>query len=512
MSFVNAADLRLILPEIWLCCFSFVLLLLSSIWPEDRRRVVGWLSIAGVVVTAVLLVATQGGVALSPAPGADRPGAFPIQGGAPSFLADGFSFYFKLIFLFAAALTIAMSLRFLDYERSQAGEYYALILLAVAGMMFMASGTDFMVLYIGLELMALSVYVLVGFIRHNRKSNEAALKYFLLGAFSSGIFLYGVSLIYGTTGSTNLLVIHSRIAQGVGSERLLVIGVVLATVGLAFKVAAVPFHMWTPDAYEGAPTAITAFMSTAVKAAAFAFLLRIYIDGLIGVAKDWTPLIALLAAASMTVGNITAVLQDNVKRMLAYSSIAHAGYMLMGLVAIGAMDGSGTLVDGLGTRQYGLIAILIYAGVYTFMNLGAFAIVVSLRREGRVGDRIEDFTGIGRTHPALGFAMLVFLLSLAGIPATAGFIGKWWLFGATIRAGYGWLAVLAVVNSAISLYYYVRIVVAMYMGSPAEAAEPSRSPALWAAVAVSLAFTLAIGLYPAPFMHLARLALLPIGP
>ena len=425
---------------------------------------------------------------------------------------DSLAHYFKLLFLCMGALTIAMSMRYLDYEKSQAGEYYALILFSVVGMMFMASGTDFTVLYIGLELMALSIYVLVGFIKHNRKSNEAALKYFLLGAFSSAILLYGVSLIYGTTGTTNLLVLRERLAAGVEHEKLLVVGAILVTVGLAFKVAAVPFHMWTPDAYEGAPTAVTGFMSTAVKAAAFAFAIRIYVDGLIGISKDWTPLLALLAAASMTLGNITAVLQDNVKRMLAYSSIAHAGYMLMGLVAIGATRGSGETVYGIGAREFGLVAILVYVGVYAFMNLGAFALVVMLRREQRIGDRIEDFTGLGRTHPVMGFAMLVFMLSLAGIPCTAGFIGKWWLFGATIKAGYGWLAVLAVVNSAISLYYYLRLVVAMYMGTPVEGEAPSRSRALWTVVAVSVAFTLAVGVYPAPFLQLARLALLPIAP
>jgi len=509
VTFFNPADLLLIVPEIWLTTLGFMLLLLSAAWPVERRRTIGWIALAGCLVAAALLVAMQGGTALGN--GGSRPGGFLVEAGAPSLLADGFSFYFKLLFLAAGALTIAMSLRFLDYERSQAGEYYALILLSIVGMMFMASGTDFVVLYIALELMALSVYVLVGFIRHNRKSNEAAIKYFLLGAFSSGIFLYGVSLIYGTTGSTNLFVIRDAIARGIEQERLLLVGVILTLVSLAFKVAAVPFHMWTPDAYEGAPTAITAFMSTAVKAAAFALALRIFVDGLIGLAADWTPLIALLAAASMTLGNITAVLQDNVKRLLAYSSIAHAGYALMGLVAIGAADG-GPGVAGLGTREYGLIAILIYMGVYTFMNLGAFGLVVMLRREGRIGDRIEDFTGLGRTHPAFGFAMLVFLLSLAGIPCTAGFIGKWWLFGAALKAGYGWLAVLAVVNSAISLYYYVRIVVAMYMGTPREVEAPSPAPALWVATAVALVFTLAIGVYPAPFVDLARFALLPIAP
>ena len=516
MRIFNPADLSLILPEIGLTTFAFVVLLLSAAWPVQRRRAIGWISIVALAATAVLLIATQGAslhtAAGAAASGAAAPGAFAIQGGSASFVADGFSVYFKLIFLAAGILTIGMSLRYLDLERIQAGEYYSLILLAIVGMMFMASGTDLMVLYIGLELMALSIYVLVGFIKHNRKSNEAALKYFLLGAFSSAIFLYGVSLMYGVTGTTNLEVLRQKLAGGLELERLLVVGAILTTVGLAFKVAAVPFHMWTPDAYEGAPTAVTAFMSTAVKAAGFAMALRIYIGGLMDISADWTPLVALLAAASMTVGNLTAVLQDNVKRMLAYSSIAHAGYLLMGLVAIGASDPGGPRIYGMTTREFGLAAILVYLGVYTFMNLGAFGLVVMMRGQNRVGDRIEDFSGIGRTHPAMGFAMLVFMLSLAGIPCTAGFIGKWWLFGAAIKAGYGWLAVLAVVNSAISLYYYIRLVVAMYMGTPREQEAPARSAALVAALAVSLIFTLAVGIFPGPFMQLARLAVLPIAP
>jgi len=509
MNVLSPADLRLILPEIGLTTFAFVVLILSAAWPVERRRAIGLMSMVALAATTVLLVLMRGG-AVAP-DGASAATGFPGIGGVATFAADGFAFYFKLIVLVAGLLSIAMSIRYLDYEKIQAGEYYALILLAVVGMMFMASGTDFTVLYIGLELMALSVYVLVGFIKHNRKSNEAALKYFLLGAFSSGIFLYGVSLIYGTTGSTNLAVINQRIMAGVDSPRLLAVGVIFVTVGLAFKVAAVPFHMWTPDAYEGAPTAVTAFMSTAVKASAFAMALRIFLGGLMGLSADWTPLVALLAAASMTLGNVTAVLQDNVKRMLAYSSIAHAGYILMGLVAIGAAA-PGSEVYGLSTRQFGLVAIVVYIGVYTFMNLGAFALVVMMRREDRIGDRIEDFTGVGRTHPWFGFAMLVFMLSLAGIPCTAGFMGKWWLFGAAVKSGYGWLAVVAVLNSAISLYYYIRLVVAMYMGTPREEAAPASTPAIVAVVTVSLAFTLIVGIWPGPFFELARVALLPLGP
>ena len=509
MEFLNPQDLYWILPESVLTAASFLVLILSTFCPAARRRALGWVSLAGLVATTVVLLVTQWGVVGM----AERPGAFDIAGGYHSYLADGFSLFFKLVVLLAAALTILVSLRYLDAEGVQAGEYYALVLLAVVGMMFMASGVDFAVLYIALELMSLSVYVLVGFIKRDRRSNEAALKYFLLGAFSSGILLYGVSLVYGTTGSTNLLQIREIVQQGVAQPKLLLIGAILVTVGLAFKVAAVPFHMWTPDVYEGAPTAVTAFMATGVKTAAFAMALRVFLEGLIGLRGDWVTLVALLAVASMTLGNVAAILQDNVKRMLAYSSIAHAGYVLMGLVAIGAAStAQGPAVNGLDASQYGLVSVALYLLVYTFTTIGAFGLVIMLRRGAIPGDRVSDFAGLARRSPLAAFTMLVFLLSLAGIPCTAGFIGKWWLFGAAIRADYAWLAVVAVVNSAVSLYYYARLVVQMYMGSPTDEAAYSTSPGLTTALAACLAATIWIGVYPAPVITLARWALLPVLP
>jgi NADH-quinone oxidoreductase subunit N len=505
VEFFRPQDLHWIVPEMILTGLAFSILLLATVWPAQRRRMLGWLSLVAVVVTAGALLVTQSGVPSMP----ERPGGFPIMGDYPSFVADGFSLFFKIVILLSAALTILMSLRYLDTERSQAGEFYALVLLSVVGMMFMASGTDFAVLYIALELMSMSVYVLVGFIKHNRKSNEAALKYYILGAFSSGILLYGVSLVYGTCGTTNLIQIREAIAAGVEHQTMLLIGAILVTVGLAFKIAAVPFHMWTPDAYEGAPTAVTAFMATAVKTAAFALALRIFVEGFIGLRGDWVTLAALLAVASMTLGNVAAILQDNVKRMLAYSSIAHAGYALMGLVAIGAAaGGQKPRVDGLDGAQFGLVSVALYLLVYTFTTIGAFGLVVMLRRERVVGDRMEDFAGLARRAPVAAFAMLVFMLSLAGIPCTAGFIGKWWLFGAAVRADYAWLAVIAVVNSGVSLYYYVRLVVQMYMAPPADEEAYANSPGLTAALATCLGATLLIGVYPAPFIALARTALL----
>jgi NADH-quinone oxidoreductase subunit N len=495
-------------PELLLLVVGFVLLGLSVVLPADRCRAIAAVALVGVVAVAFLVAAygpavPGSGPKVAPGPGI---GTFSDADGHPAYVTDGFSVVLKFIFLIGAALAILLAVRFLDYEGAQSGEFYAMVVFAVLGMMMLASGNDFAVLLIGLETMALSVYVLVGFAKGNRKSNEAALKYFLLGVFASAILLYGVSLVYGTTGSYNLDGLAAAIARGeTGPRSLLGIGAILVLVGIAFKIAAVPFHMWTPDAYEGAPTPVTAFISTAAKAAAFAMLLRVFLRGFYGLAADWTPLLVVLAIASMTLGNVVAILQDNVKRMLAYSSIAHAGYMLLGLIAVGA-SGSDAM-----TQRYGMTAVVLYLLVYTFTNMGAFGLVVMLRRHDVVGDRVEDFRGLARSNPLAAATMLVFLLSLAGIPCTSGFIGKWWLFGSAVKADYAWLAVIAVVNSAISLYYYARVVVAMYM-SPAKTAERVAVPVpLAAALAVSLVFTLVIGVYPQPFIRFAQYALLPLA-
>jgi NADH-quinone oxidoreductase subunit N len=371
----------------------------------------------------------------------------------------------------------------------------------MVGMLLLAAGGDFATLYVGLETMALASYALVGYTRASPKSNEAALKYFLLGAFASGVLLFGISLVFGATGSFHLAGIEAALRDSqTAASPLLGIGAVLIVVGLAFKVAAVPFHMWTPDAYEGAPAPVAGFLSTAAKTAAFALLLRVLVVGFLPVAESWIPMLALLATASMVVGNVTALRQDNVKRMLAYSSIAHAGYVLMGIVTIA----SGRWDPDL--RRHGLTAAILYLLVYTFTNLGAFGLVALLRREGQAGDTIADFRGLRHRSPLAAAAMVVFLLSLAGIPCTAGFIGKWWLFGAAIRADFAWLAVVAVVNSAVSLYYYARIAVAMYMTPPEDDRRLAVPFATGAAIAIAAALTLVIGIYPQPFIVLAQLA------
>jgi NADH-quinone oxidoreductase subunit N len=340
-----------------------------------------------------------------------------------------------------------------------------------------------------------SFYILAGFIKPSQRSNEAAVKYFLLGAFSLGVLLYGMSLMYGLSGTTNLRVMA---AAFVGQERdpRLVLAVILVVAGVGFKIAAVPFHMWAPDVYEGAPTPVTAFLSVGSKAASFAMLLRIFLEGLPSMSADWRMMFEALAVVTMTVGNVAALTQTNLKRMLAYSSIAHAGYLLIGVVA--------------GTPR-GVSAMLIYLLIYAFMQLGAFAVVTLLRRSDVAGEELKDFSGLAFRNPFAAFAMLLFMLSLGGIPPTAGFMGKFWLFGAAIDAQYYWLAVIGVLNSAISLYYYVRIVVFMYLKKEAIGSEPKTSPALAVVLGVAVAATLVLGVYPRLLFEIANASAQTLG-
>ncbi len=495
----DPAQLRYILPEIVLTICAFMILGLSTLRDTGRRLWAPGLSILACVMTLLVVLSYPWITSLEWLRTAS-PATTVFNG---MFVLDAFAIFFKIIFLVAAILTIMVSSRYLEIEGYQAGEYYALTLFAVVGMMFMASAEDFIAIFVSLETMAISFYILVGFLKGNRKSNEAALKYFLLGSFSTGILLYGISLVYGMTGTTNLAGIARQAAAALGPDTapIFLLGVILVTVGLGFKIAAVPFHMWAPDAYEGAPTPVTAFLSTASKAAAFVVLVRVFAMAFAGLGDRWATLLAILAVASMTLGNIAAILQDNIKRMLAYSSISHAGYALMGLIAVG-------LGGPAGTRDFGLTSVILYIFIYTFVNIGAFALVIMLRREHVVGDRLVDFAGLAQRAPFASFAMLVFMLSLAGIPATAGFVGKWYLFGAAVRADYTWLAVVAVLNSAISLYYYARVVVMMYMREPEDDARLAPSLGQRLAILTCIAFTLVFGIYPQPIVALAQRSIL----
>ena len=493
-------DLQLIVPELILTVCACVALVMEVILPYKKSKVTAYFSLAGIGLAAVSLGVQWYTTHLF----------LPLEGFYGMVRIDGFALLFQAIFLIAAALAVSISIRFLDIEGEQHGEYYALVLFATVGMMFLACGYDLISLYISLELMALTFYVLVAFTKRERRSNEAAMKYFLLGAFSSGVLLYGMSLIYGVTGSTNL----GQIAEGVSAalatspddlalgvglplRPLLLLGMIALAAGLFFKISAVPFHMWAPDAYEGAPTSVTAFLSTGSKAASFALFARIFMVGLDGMRADWAPLLALVAALTIFVGNWAAVTQDNSKRLLAYSSISNAGYLLLGLIA---------------GNEYGYIGLVIYLLVYTLMNMGAFGVIISLRRRGLIGDNVDDLTGLAQKSPGVAAMMAVFMLSLGGLPITGGFIGKYFLFGGLLQRGqlegkswYYWLAVWAILNTVISFYYYVRFIRVMYLGDRiADDRGLSFSPALWAALSVSVIGIIFIGVYPQPFIDLAK--------
>jgi NADH-quinone oxidoreductase subunit N len=406
---------------------------------------------------------------------------------------DGYALFFAILLAVGSLLTLLMSIDFLREQPLPAGEYYALVLLSVAGMMFLAAGSDLIVIFLALEVMSVAVYVLAGLFRREVRSTEAALKYFLLGAFATGFLLYGIAFFYAATGSTRLAAIAHVVAHdGLGTYGLL--AVALVTVGFGFKVALIPFHVWTPDVYEGAPTAVTAFMAVAVKAAAFAAFARVFMAALGGVAASWTGVLWVLAALTMTVGNVIALMQKSVKRMLAYSSIAHAGYALVGLVA---------------ATKDGGAALLFYLVSYVFMTLGAFAVLIALGRRGEPNEDLADWAGIGFRHPLLGLSMAVFMLSLAGIPPTAGFVGKFYVFSAAVDAGDVWLVVIGVLNGVVSVYYYLGVLVSMYMADGTTAiVPPSSRPYLVATILITVGATLGIGILPAGTMELARTAFL----
>ena len=394
------------------------------------------------------------------------------------FVHDGLTVFFTLLFCVVGALAVLFSWQYAKRTRIGRPEYYALLLSSILGMVVMAASNDLITIFLGLELMSLSLYVLVGFRRNLLESNEAALKYFLLGAFASGFLLYGIALLYGATGTTSLQGIGQFLGDTpLANNGLVIGGSLLVLTGFLFKVAAAPFHMWTPDAYQGAPTSVTGFMSAGAKAAGFAALLRIVMRALPTLQHDWQPLLAVIAILTMTVGNVTALLQNNLKRMLAYSSIAHAGYVLVALVA-GGFDGYG--------------AAVFYLAVYSIMNLGAFAVLTMLGRDSDEPMLVSDLAGLGFRRPWAGLALTLFMVSLGGIPPTVGFMGKLMVFNAAVKAGLIMpLVIVGVLNSVVSVYYYLRVTVALYMREP----EGEPTAFSWnapAALAVLLAAALTI--------------------
>ena len=485
--FYSSTDHFVLVPAVMLALFGCAILLFDFIvFPDPRQR----------KYLLFFLVLGEGFAGF----GLWNQQSHLLADGVPSYtafhgslVADGFSIFFNWIFVAATVIVAIVSYKYLEIEGEHHAEYYSLMMFAQCGMFFLAAGTDLVTLFIGLELMALSFYVMVGFLRTSKRSNEAAMKYLLLGAFSSGFLAYGFSVMYGISGSTKLTEIATAVAARGPFDPLVLLALATTSVGLLFKISAVPFHMWAPDAYEGAPTTITAYLSVASKAASIAFLLRIFLGPLASARDAWEPILAFIAVATMTVGNLAAINQSNIKRLLAYSSISHAGYMLLGLIA-----GNDTGIKG----------IAVYVMVYTFMNLGAVLVLVALRRKGIIGEDMDDIAGLMHKSPGYALLMLLFLLSLAGIPPTAGFLGKYYIFLSLIETRHYTLAVIATLYVAVAIYYYFRIVRSMFVRDLTEPAPLSTSFGLRLALAVSGILTLGIGIYPEPFLRLAGTSLL----
>jgi len=486
-AFFKPEDYQAIKPEVLLSIFGLAILVLDFMLEKRDKYLNAVAALIGLTFAAVQLgmfwpVLKAGGH---------------FEGFSGSFTLDTFAIYLKFIIVIATALVVLISAKYLEIEGAHYGEYYALLLFSAVGMMFLASGTDLIVLFVALEVMALCEYVLTGFLRGSRRSNEAAVKFFLLGAFSSGLLLYGMSLLYGIGGSTNLAPIMEHLSERSPTDLLSWVAMITLLAGLFFKVAAVPFHQWTPDAYEGAPTSITAFISVAPKIASFAIFLRLLLSCMWPLRVQWQLLMIGVAVATMSLGNLAAITQTNVKRFFGYSTISHVGYLLLGVIA--AADSNDT----------GLQGVFIYLLVYAFMNLGAFAVIIVMRRKDLIGDEIDDLAGLMARSPGMAIMMLIFLLSLAGIPPTAGFIGKYFIFLSLIETHHYILAVLAVAYAVVALYYYLRIVVAMFMKKAPDTVPLATSPGLSLALGVSLGVTLLFGIYPQPLIVMAREAIRP---
>ena len=460
-----------------------ILVLVVDLFIEGDRDILAWLSVFGLVVAASAASVLWG---------------HSMKTLAGTYASDNYTVFFALLFTISGALAVLMAVDYLTTTSVRGGEYYVLVLFATSGMMIMAAAVDLIVIFLGLEVMSIAVYVLAGVWRQDVRSNEAAIKYFLLGAFATGFLLFGIALVYAVAGSTRLEAIAAHLARQSGEgHEMLMLGIGLLIVGFGFKVAAVPFHVWTPDVYEGAPTSVTVLMAVGVKAAAFAAFGRVFLETLASTRADWNDVLWWLAVATMTVGNLFAISQANIKRMLAYSSIAHAGYLLVAMVA--------------GAKQGGP-AMLFYLLAYAAMNLGAFGVVMALGRKGEPNEEIERYAGLGFRRPLLAMAMAAFMLSLAGVPPLVGFAGKFYVFRAAVESGFVGLAVIGVLNSVVSAYYYIWIIVMMYMREgDLEPTPLSARPYLAVTIGISFAVTLLLGLFPSLGFALARGGFLSLG-
>jgi len=464
-----------VIPVLCVTLAGLVVLLAEAFRGRNERMPIGGLAIIGLVGAGIASVLLWNRNAQS----------FGVVS------ADNFGLFVNLILVAVGILTVVFASQTLERDKLPTGEFYALMLFGIVGMMLMAQSTDLLLIFLALETMSIAVYILTGFRRDQVQSTEAAFKYFLLGAFASSFFLYGIALLYGVTGSTSLERIGPAIAaQSMAGNPMILIGVGLLLVGFAFKVAAVPFHMWSPDAYEGAPAVVTGFMSTGVKAAAVAAFVRVFLSALEPMITDWAPVLWVVAAATMIVGTVVGVAQTSLKRMLAYSSIAHGGYILAGLVA---------------GNEMGKAAILFYLAAYAITNLGAFGIIALLGSRGRANDDLRDYAGLWHSHPAVATLMTIFLMSLGGFPPTAGFIAKWYVFAAAVSAGYYGLAIIGVLSSVVSVYFYLRIAVMMFMTERDARPVPlPLSTVAYAGLVLSVIGVLYLGFLPSTVIELAR--------
>ncbi len=522
----TSGDFTGLMPEIILCAFVLLISIYDFMSKNKDKEIVSYLTQIGLLATLISVLSLIGDTAAG-----DK--AYVAYNGM--FVLDNFAIFLKAVVLMVAVMTVAISHKYNKEAGYESGEYYTLIMFAVLGMMIMVSGGDLISIFVGLELMAIPCYFLTGVFKKDSRSIEAALKYFLMGAFSSAVLAYGISFVYGVIGSTNLeaiasffdLAVIAKAKAGVGmavtpeimsaasaelatrlSNPIFYLVLVLFAAGFGFKIAAAPFHMWCPDVYEGAPTPITGFMSTAVKAASFAIFLRVYATGLFALHVNWAFTLGILSALTMTVGNFLAVTQKSVKRMLAYSSIAHAGYIMMGLVSIGIVTFDGVTLS-INRIDDGMASVLFYLVTYAFMNLGPFIIIMMLRTKRNSGEMMADFHGLGKRAPILAALMLLFMFGLTGLPPTGGFIAKYYLFYAAVKANFTWLTIVACVNTAVSAFYYFRLGMVMYMYEPKIDEEINASPkAVHAVLYICVLVTLWIGIFPDKFFEAAKHSLM----